>query len=99
MLINIEFGLLLRIEVYVYFILEIRLNFQLHPTEPANYTGSYTTVSKEIANTEIAMSQSADRVTIDNINIVSETTITIEMQMLWLTDKQMHVILLQGQDI
>ena len=66
---------------------------------PANYTGSYTTVSKEIANTEIAMSQSADRVTIDNINIVSETTITIEMQMLWLTDKQRHVIVLQGQDV
>jgi hypothetical protein len=68
-------------------------------TEPASYTGSYTTVSKEIANTEIAMSQSADRVTIDNINIVSETSITIEKQMLWLTDKQMHFILLQGQDI
>jgi hypothetical protein len=71
----------------------------LNSTEPANYTGSYSTVSKEIANREIAMSQSADRVTIDNINIVSKTTITIEMQMLWLTDKQTHIILLQGQEI
>jgi hypothetical protein len=45
------------------------------------------------------MSQSADRVTIDIINIVSGTTIASEMQMLWLTGKQLHIILLQGQDI
>ena len=35
-------------------------------------TGSYTTVSKEKVDTEIAMCQSADRLTIDIINIVSE---------------------------
>jgi hypothetical protein len=32
-----------------------------NPTEPANYTGSYTAARKEIVGTEIAMSQSADR--------------------------------------
>jgi len=56
-LINIEFGLLLRIEVYVYmyFHLQIHLNFQLYPIEPANYRGSYTKGSKEIVDIEIAM--------------------------------------------
>ena len=54
-------------------------------TEPANYTGSYTTVRKEIEDTEIAMYQSVDRVIIDTINIVSRTTIitTTAMQMLY----------------
>jgi hypothetical protein len=56
-------------------------------------------VSKEKVDTEIAMSQIADRVTIDIINIVSGTTITTGMQMLWLTSKRMRIILLQGQDI
>jgi hypothetical protein len=59
-----------------------------NPSEPANYTGSYTTVRKEIEDTEIAMYQSADRVIIDTIDIVSRTTITITtttaMQMLCL---------------
>jgi hypothetical protein len=57
-----------------------------NPTEPANYTGSYTTVRKEIEDTEIAMYQSVDRVIIDTINIVSRTTIitTTAMQMLCL---------------
>jgi hypothetical protein len=26
-----------------------------HPTEPANYRGSYTTISKELVDTEITM--------------------------------------------
>jgi hypothetical protein len=42
-------------------------------------------VRKEIEDTEIAMYQSADRVIIDTINIVSRTTITTTvMQMLCL---------------
>ena len=48
----------------------IRLNFQLHPTEPANYMGSYTTVRKEIVDREIAKHQS------------SRTILTTAMQML-----------------
>jgi hypothetical protein len=38
---------------------ETDLNFQLHPTEPANYTGSYTTARKRIVDTENAMQQSS----------------------------------------
>jgi hypothetical protein len=41
-----------------------------HPTEPANYTGSYTTVRKSIVDTEIAMPQG------------SRTILTTAMQML-----------------
>jgi hypothetical protein len=41
------------------FHLETRLTFQLHPTEPANYRGSYTRVRKRIVDTEIAMQQSS----------------------------------------
>jgi hypothetical protein len=41
-----------------------------NPTEPANYTGSYTTVGKIIVDTEIAMQQS------------SRTTVTTAMQTL-----------------
>ena len=52
------------------FHLETRLTFQLHPTEPANYTSSYTRVGKIIVDTEIAMQQS------------SRTTVTTAMQML-----------------
>jgi hypothetical protein len=42
-------------------------------------------VRKEIEDTEIAMYQSADRVIIDTVNIVSRTTIitTTAMQMLY----------------
>ena len=35
------------------------VKFVSHPTEPANYTGSYTTVRKRIVNTEIAMQQNS----------------------------------------
>jgi hypothetical protein len=35
-----------------------------NPTEPANYRGSYTTVSKEIVDIEIAMYQSAGTIVI-----------------------------------
>ena len=47
-----------------------------NPSEPANYTSSYIIVRKEIEDTEIAMYQSADRLIIDTIDIVSRTTIT-----------------------
>jgi hypothetical protein len=67
--------------------------------EPANHTGSYTTVSKEKVDTEIATSQVADIVTIDIINIISRTTITTGVQLLRLTSKRMAIILPQGQDI
>lgn len=40
---------------------QIRLSFQLRPTEPADYTGSYTRVRKRIVDTEIAMHQSSRR--------------------------------------
>jgi hypothetical protein len=39
----------------------IRLKIQLHPTEPANYTGSYTRLRKRIVDTEIAMHQDSRR--------------------------------------
>jgi hypothetical protein len=51
--------------------LQIRLTFQLHPTEPANYTGSYTRVRKRTVDTEIAMHQGSRR-----------TILTTTMQML-----------------
>src|SRR5215212_4576732 len=38
---------------------QIHLNFQLHPTEPANYTGSYTTLRKEIEDIGIATYRNA----------------------------------------
>jgi hypothetical protein len=50
--------------------LEIISYFQSHPTEPANYTGSYTTARKRIVDTEIAMQQSL------------RTTVTTAMQTL-----------------
>ena len=40
-----------------------RVNSVSHPTEPANYTGSYTAVSKEILDIEITMHQSAGIIT------------------------------------
>jgi hypothetical protein len=55
-----------------------------HPTEPANYRGSYTTVFKEIVDTEISMYRSYRTVTIDTITIAPRTKITTAMQMLWL---------------
>jgi hypothetical protein len=59
-----------------------------NPSEPANYTSSYIIVRKEIEDTEIAMYQSADRLIIDTIDIISRTTITTTtttaMQMLCL---------------
>jgi hypothetical protein len=65
-------------------LLWIRLKIQLHPTEPANYTGSYTTVQKQIVDTKIAMSQSANSVITYAVNIARGTAITTAMQMLWL---------------
>jgi hypothetical protein len=37
-------------------------NLQLHPTEPANYAGSYTKVRKSIVDKEIAMTRSASTI-------------------------------------
>ena len=39
----------------IFWPLEIHLNFQLHPTEPANYTDSYIRVRKRIVDKEIGM--------------------------------------------
>ena len=64
---------------------QIRLNFQLHPTEPADYTGSYTTARKEIVDIEISMHQSAGTaIIIATITIASRTIATTEMQTLLL---------------
>jgi hypothetical protein len=48
------------------------MNFYPNPTEPANYTGSYTTGSKEIVGIEIAMYQSAGIVIIDTLPLLQE---------------------------
>jgi hypothetical protein len=52
-----------------------------NPAEPANYTGSYNTMPKQIADTKIAMSKSADGVIIYAVNIAYGTTITTAIQM------------------
>ncbi|HYY67096.1 MAG TPA: hypothetical protein VE572_01975, partial [Nitrososphaeraceae archaeon] len=65
----------------------IHLNFQPHPTEPAN-KGSYTAASKEIIDIEIAMYQSAGTVIIiiiiDTSTIAAKTIVTAATQMLLL---------------
>ncbi len=53
-----------------------------NPTEPANYTGSYTTVFKEIVDTQISMYRSSRTVTLDTI--APRTIVTTAAQMLWL---------------
>jgi hypothetical protein len=55
-----------------------------NPTEPANYRGSYTRGSKEIADTETAMHQSAETVIIDAITIAPRTIARTATQMLLL---------------
>jgi hypothetical protein len=45
-----------------------------NPTEPANYTGSYTTESKQIVDTEIGMCPS------DVLIIIGTLTAAIEWQ-------------------
>lgn len=54
-----------------------------NPTEPTNYTGSYTTARKEIVDIEIAMYQSAGTLIIETITIAARTIVTT-VQMLWL---------------
>lgn len=54
-----------------------------NPTEPANYTSSYTTARKEIVDIEIAMYQSAGTLIIETITIAARTIVTT-VQMLWL---------------
>jgi hypothetical protein len=53
-----------------------------NPTEPANYRGSYTTISKEIVDIEIAMCRNAGIVTTGIITIRLETMITTTMGLL-----------------
>jgi hypothetical protein len=61
-----------------------RTDIVLGSTEPANYTGSYTTARKEIVDTEIAMHQSTGTITIDTITIAVRPIVTTAVQMLWL---------------
>jgi hypothetical protein len=61
---------------------QIRLNFQLHPTEPANYRGSYTAVSKEIVDIEISLYRHARIVIIGTITVALGTIATIAMKLL-----------------
>jgi hypothetical protein len=58
--------------------LEIHLNFQLHPTEPANYRDSYTTASKEIVDTEIGMCLS-DGIIMTDITITAAIEATAKL--------------------
>ena len=52
-----------------------------NPTEPANYTSSYTTISKVIADTEIAMHQSAGKaIIIDTISVAPRTIVTTAIE-------------------
>jgi hypothetical protein len=61
-----------------------RINSVLHSTEPANYTGPYTTARKEIVDKEIAMYQSAGTLITDTITIAARRIVRTAMQMLWL---------------
>jgi hypothetical protein len=57
------------------------LNFQLHPTEPANYRGSHTTGSKEIADIEVIKHRNAEIIEIAgtiSIGLVSIVITTME---------------------
>jgi hypothetical protein len=54
-----------------------------NPTEPANYRGSNTTVSREIVDIEIAMYQSAGIIT-GTITIEPVATVATTMQVLFL---------------
>ena len=44
----------------------------MHPTEPANYRGSYTTISKELVDTEITMRS-------DGVTIMTGITTTADL--------------------
>jgi hypothetical protein len=55
-----------------------------NPTEPANYTGSYTTVRKEIVDIGIGMHQSAGIIITETITIESVTTVSTTMEPLLL---------------
>jgi hypothetical protein len=55
----------------------------LDSTEPGNYRGSYTTVSREIVDIEIAMYQSVGTIT-GTIAIEPVTTVTTTMELLLL---------------
>jgi hypothetical protein len=48
-----------------------------NPTEPANYTGSYTTVRKRIVDTEIAMQQSSRIILITAEEMLSLLKLTV----------------------
>jgi hypothetical protein len=54
----------------------------LDSTEPVNYRGSYITVTEEIVDLVIDMSQSAVTVIMDTITIAPRTIVTTAMQLL-----------------
>jgi hypothetical protein len=58
----------------------IHLIFQLHPTEPANYTGSYTTFMKEIVDIEIAMHQSSRPILVTSTQNLSLLKLTVSKE-------------------
>ena len=58
------------------------MNFYPNPDEPANYRGSYTTVSQEIVDIEIAMYQSAEIVKTDTITIEPRTIVITAVELL-----------------
>jgi hypothetical protein len=61
-----------------------RVKSVLDSTEPAKYTGSYATISKVIADIEIAMHQSAGKAIITHTITIAARTIVTTMHILWL---------------
>ncbi len=55
-----------------------------NPTEPANYRGSYTTVSKEIVDIEITMYQSVGTIIIGTITVEPGTLVITAIELLLL---------------
>jgi hypothetical protein len=69
---------------------------EIEQARPAAITGGIGFTPAPIAKAAAATFRVT---TADIINFVPGTTITTEMQILWLTGKQMRIILLQGQDV
>lgn len=72
----------MELEFFSFCHLEIRLDFQPHPTEPALYRGSYTTGSKEIVDTEITLHRNAGIVIEHTITILPEIRVASMMKVL-----------------
>ena len=51
-----------------------------NPTEPVNYTGSYTTASKEIVDTQIAIHQSAGKIIVNTTTMAPRTIMSTAKQ-------------------